>query len=100
MEGPEKLICFLEDLIRGCFGDVVRAKGQLLAGDSFLQFDAAGNRYSIRQLESKWKSKIVFIGKRIDRRKIRHRFVSQNAKIQFQNTAASGYSDESFTWEL
>ena len=68
LESPERLILFLEELIRGHFGDIIRAKGQVPSGGLVLEFDVAGDRYSIRQpepgpeSEAEAKGKVVFIG--------------------------------------
>ena len=71
MRSPESLFLFLEDLIRGHFGNVFRAKGQLPAGDTWLQFDVADSRYSIIDCEQATDSEVVFIGTDIHRQPIR-----------------------------
>lgn len=71
MRSPESLFLFLEDLIRGYFGNVFRAKGQLPAGDTWLQFDVADSRYSIIDCEQAADSEVVFIGTDIHRQPIR-----------------------------
>lgn len=71
MRSPESLFLFLEDLIRGHFGNIFRAKGQLPAGDTWLQFDVADSRYSILDCEPAADSEVVFIGTDIHRQPIR-----------------------------
>lgn len=71
MRSPESLFLFLEDLIRGHFGNIFRAKGQLPAGDTWLQFDVADSRYSILDCEPAADSEMVFIGTDIHRQPIR-----------------------------
>ena len=48
---PESLLIFLEDLIRGKYGNIFRAKGQLPAGSCWFQFDVADSRYGITGCE-------------------------------------------------
>ena len=71
MRSPESLFLFLEDLIRGHFGNIFRAKGQLPAGDTWFQFDVADSRYSILNCEPAADSEVVFIGTDIHRQPIR-----------------------------
>lgn len=42
LESPERLILFLEELIRGHFGDIIRAKGQVPSGGLVLEFRCGG----------------------------------------------------------
>ena len=104
LESPERLILFLEELIRGHFGDIIRAKGQVPSGGLVLEFDVAGDRYSIRQPEpgpeSEAKGKVVFIGRRIDKRTIRHRFTSRNAKVKIQRLADLSSGGGDFSWDF
>ena len=44
---PGALISFLENILRGSFGTVVRAKGLAEVGDELLRFDVADSMYSI-----------------------------------------------------
>ena len=45
---PEPFLLFLEALIRGRYGNIIRAKGLIPAGACALRFDAADGRYSVR----------------------------------------------------
>ena len=74
METPEKLLCFLEDMVRGKYGNIIRAKGQLQAGSDFLRFDVADSRYSVTGAEEKTAGKVVFIGELIKREDIEENF--------------------------
>ena len=74
METPEKLLCFLEDMVRGKYGNIIRAKGQLQAGSDFLRFDVADSRYSVTGAEEKTAGKAVFIGELIKRENIEENF--------------------------
>ena len=71
MRSPESLFLFLEDLIRGHFGNIFRAKGQLPAGNTWLQFDVADSRYCVISCEPTADSEVVFIGTDIHRQPIR-----------------------------
>ncbi len=75
MHSPEQFICFLEALIRGRFGNVLRAKGHFLAGNQALSFDVADGRYSITGADGIKDGKVVFIGTEIHRQEIRRYFL-------------------------
>lgn len=74
METPEKLLWFLEAVIHGRFGNIIRAKGQLMAGQQFLQFDVADSRYSITGTDRKSIGKTVFIGEEIRKKDVQENF--------------------------
>lgn len=74
----ERIIFFLEDLIRGKYGDVIRAKGQMYAGKIPIQFDVADGRYCITGIDGITTGKAVFIGKELKRQKIRRYFITKN----------------------
>ena len=82
---PEKLIIILEMMLRGEFGDIVRAKGFVQAGDQNLQFDLAGTKYSILFLENEVSSKSVFIGKNILRQRIRKYFFENSEYVKIRS---------------
>lgn len=81
VESPELLLVLLEELIRGKFGNIFRAKGQLLAGGQKLRFDVADGLYSVTGGEETAEEKVVFIGTEIARRKIRRCFEGAPGKI-------------------
>ena len=74
---PESLLVFLEDLIRGKYGNIFRAKGQLPAGSCWFQFDVADSRYGITGCEPQKAGKSVFIGTDIHRQAIRRTVLSK-----------------------
>ena len=74
---PESLLIFLEDLIRGQYGNIFRAKGQILAGSQWFQFDVADSRYGITGCEPQKTGKAVFIGTEIHRQPIRRVVLSK-----------------------
>ncbi len=66
---PSVMAAFLEEVLRGRFGIVVRAKGTVGAGAFRLRFDVAGGRYSITGAEDERdEPKAVFIGKNLNTR--------------------------------
>lgn len=67
------VIMFLENLIRGEFGDIIRAKGVLeISENEKVRFDAVGENYCIESLEKDDDSekKAVFIGNNLKKSKI------------------------------
>ncbi|MCD8052677.1 MAG: GTP-binding protein [Lachnospiraceae bacterium] len=64
------LILFLQELLRGQFGDITRAKGVVRAGRQWLRFDVADSLYAIRGEEKEERSQCVFIGRDIRRSRI------------------------------
>ncbi len=71
MPSAAHLVTFLEDVIRGEYGNIVRAKGFLRAGDQDCRFDVADDRYSITGMEDMPESRAIFIGKDIARSRLR-----------------------------
>lgn len=95
VQSPESFFLFLEKLIRGCYGDIIRAKGLLVAGECRLRFDVADGRYSVRledpdPMEVENPGTAVFIGHAIARqairRVIRQKNVVQRGKIKIAST--------------
>lgn len=74
IDSVEKLIVFLEDTIRGRYGNILRAKGQLLAGKEKVQFDLADSRYCVMGADEIEKGKAVLIGEEIKKEQIRNLF--------------------------
>ena len=59
---------FLEMLLRGGFGDIVRAKGVVRVGGEWMRFDLADGLYALSGApEENAKTQCVFIGKLFDR---------------------------------
>lgn len=70
-----ELIVLLEDILRGRFGYIPRAKGVVLVGTEYLHFDLADNLYAIIGADEKEpKSQLTFIGNRLDVEGLRARF--------------------------
>ena len=67
----EKFIIFLENLIRGLYGNVFRAKGSFAIKGINLRFDVADNRYQVELDTDEISDKVVFIGNDIKKKKIR-----------------------------
>ena len=68
LESPGGLILFLEDMLRGEFGSVVRAKGTLRAGGEWVRFDVADGLYAVTGAEDDSPvTQCVFIGRNLDR---------------------------------
>lgn len=66
-----ELSVLLEDVLRGEFGCIVRAKGTLKVGDEMLRFDLADRLYMVSGApEGETKTQCVFIGGKINRRAI------------------------------
>ena len=70
----EKFIIFLENLIRGVYGNVFRAKGSFTVKELNLRFDVADNRYLVELDTDEISDKVVFIGNDIKKQKIREVF--------------------------
>lgn len=80
------LVCFLEDLIRGEFGRIIRAKGHITLGGELLHFEVADRNYYIEGVESvpsedaekeTIKPSAVFIGHDIERQTLRRKLFEQ-----------------------
>ena len=70
----EKFIIFLENLIRGLYGNVFRAKGSFSIRGLNLRLDVADNRYLVELDTDEISDKVVFIGNDIKKQKIREIF--------------------------
>ncbi len=81
VDSPERLFWLLEALVRGKFGNIFRAKGQLLAGGQRLRFDVADGLYSVTGGTAETEEKAVFIGTGIDRGTLRRYLEGAPEKI-------------------
>ncbi len=81
MKCPEQLFLLLEELIRGKYGNIFRAKGQIKAGEQRFRFDVADGQYSMIGGEIEVEDKVVFIGTEISRQNIRRHFLRKPEKI-------------------
>ena len=78
----EKFIIFLENLIRGMYGNVFRAKGSFTVKGLNLRFDVADNRYLVELDTDEISDKVVFIGNDIKKQKIREIFFENSNFIK------------------
>ena len=78
----EKFIIFLENLIRGLYGNVFRAKGSFTVKGLNLRFDVADNRYMVELDTDEISDKVVFIGNDIKKQKIREIFFENSDFIK------------------
>lgn len=71
----EELVVFLEDLLRGDLGDLIRAKGTIRVGWEWMRFDAADGLYAVTAElpEDQQATRCVFIGRAPDDMAIRAR---------------------------
>ena len=81
---PEELILFLENMIRGCFGDIIRAKGCVEAGGIKLRFDSVNSRYAVTGAEINEECNAVFIGENIDRQAIREAMLKGRGTVRIR----------------
>ena len=71
---------FLETLVRGGFGDIVRAKGVVTAGGEWIRFDLADGLYALSGAPAEnAKTQCVFIGKLVNRGLIEARLLHRAA---------------------
>ena len=72
------LVLFLEAVLRGSFGRIVRAKGTLRTGGEWLRFDVADGLYAITGVEDERPvTQCVFIGCDINRQALLNRLKKQ-----------------------
>ena len=81
LDSPDKLLLLLNGVVSGVFGRICRAKGYMKAGESWLRFDVAGNRYSITGCEEMDESRAVFIGNDLKRSWLRNILLKNSPKI-------------------
>ena len=63
---PGNLVSFLQSILYGNFGNIVRAKGVVKAGEEILRFDLADNTYAIKEERSDSAViQAVFIGRNL-----------------------------------
>lgn len=94
LPSPVHLAAFLEELIRGGFGEICRAKGFLDAGGVRLKFDLADSFYSITGFEGEEEPRCVFIGKALKRRELRRRLLpGSSEKVKIRGAKRSALED-------
>jgi G3E family GTPase len=68
ISSPAAMVALLEGLLRGRFGNVVRAKGTVQTSVGRLRFDVVGGQYCLSGAESdEGEAQAVFIGKALDK---------------------------------
>ncbi len=80
LSSPAALAVFLEKLLRGGFGSIVRAKGTIEAAGHGLRFDVAGGQYSLTGAEDSCEVKAVFIGRDLNRQALREALAAREAE--------------------
>ena len=76
------LVNLLEDLIRDKFGNIIRAKGELIIDDERIKFDVADGKYGIIAVEDdKSECRCVFIGNNINTNLLSTHLNIKNKKI-------------------
>jgi len=76
-----ELVMVLEALMRGVYGDIIRAKGSLEINGEQVEFDVVEGRYSILMDASLTKCSVIFIGKGIQRQRLRKIFLANSEKF-------------------
>ena len=82
ISSPAELVALLEDILRGSFGNIVRAKGNVIVGDFRVRFDVAGGQYALTGAEESEEPKAVFIGKKLDKEALYKAFQTREAGTQ------------------
>ena len=86
------LICFLEDLVRGEFGGIIRAKGHIKINDETLRFEVADRTYYITGAGGEAADSAVFIGHGIKRQALRKKLFAStgSASMLFIKKMSAG----------
>ena len=84
MFNPSEFIYLLEDIIRGFYGNIIRAKGGFMIGSIGLKFDLVDNKYCILSCDTIDKSSLVFIGKDINKKKLEKKFFKLDKKTKMR----------------
>ncbi|MBQ9534390.1 MAG: GTP-binding protein [Clostridia bacterium] len=93
VKSASELIVLLEDVLRGGFGEIVRAKGVLKAGGEWLRYDLADRLYGIISEESAAPvTQNVFIGRHIDEGALRSRLHADVKNIGYTAGAAAAFA--------
>ena len=72
-----QIIKLLEDVIRGRFGKIIRAKGYINLSGGAIKFDLVDKKYAITGAEENTTG-FVFIGKNLDKKSLTHYVVEKN----------------------
>jgi len=82
ISSPADLVIFLENILKGHYGNIVRAKGCIKTKNEKLRFDLAGGNYVISGTDDAEKDQVVFIGKEIKRQDIRMIMLSSSDAVR------------------
>ena len=90
LENPAQLVMMLEDCLRGEFGHIARAKGNIPVGSETLRFDLADGLYSITD-SPETTNQCVFIGETLNKAGICERMGSslQKESLSFAKPSIS-----------
>ena len=81
-ETAGEAVQFLESLLHGGFGDIVRAKGVLTVGGEWMRFDLADGLYVLSGAPAEnAKTQCVFIGKLVNRSLIEAKLLHHAAEL-------------------
>lgn len=81
LECENDLLFFLNKVICGFFGEIIRAKGYLKCGNSHLRFDVVDDTYYITGTDIKEESQAVFIGKNLKNYNLKNSFKNENKNL-------------------
>ncbi len=81
MKSPAHLLVFLDDMVRGQFGNIVRSKGIFKCGEETMRYDLVGTGYSVIGTDEDSDHKVVFIGHDLNRKKLLKRFELPSVQI-------------------
>ena len=77
------LILFLEDILHGEFGSVIRAKGTLRTGREWVRFDVADGLYAVTGTEDDYPvTQCVFIGRDLNREALKGRLQAAGNRVE------------------
>lgn len=62
---------YMSAIMRGDFGDVIRAKGFLPINNAWAKFDIVNKTYTLTHIDDMKESKIILIGKNLDKEKLK-----------------------------
>ena len=86
ISNPSRFVLLLEDIIRGFYGNIIRVKDSLVVGDVGLKFDLADTKYCVLTDDDVSSSNIVFIGKDIDKDRLKKIFIKKKIYSIVRNT--------------
>ena len=81
LPGENFLLYLLDGICHGRYGNIIRGKGSLKAGNQFLKFDYVDKSYSITGADDTEGSSLVFIGSNIDKISIEKLFIKKPIQL-------------------